>query len=142
MMINQLSEITMLLDNDHFQKALDWASTKSGYLGEHGKDCNDLSMTEKGTKSIYRTSQYKKKVRLIVNTGLLLGDSPISGDKMKPKANLDYTDADDVPGEIIELTRNSMAIFTDTFARVVPFGNFIKRMRPWRLSATRLRTIR
>ena len=249
MVINQIFELSMLLDNDHFQKILDWVSTKSDYLEEHGEGYIDLSMAEKGIKVIYRASQYKKKVRLIVNTGVLLGDDSADADRLirklgkrigeyfgynyrlesfslsgmgltvdidvgsrenvsaylkvmqrvgrvkgfspssydgfgdsasfclsgnsngidflmydlegavryrladaeagrkelksasrqtrgvlrvevrltKPKAIWAYTEEADVPGQITELTKNSMAIFMDTFARVVPFGNFYKK---------------
>lgn len=76
--MNQVFELSMLLDNEHFQKIFDRISAKSGYLEEYGESYIDLSIAEKGIKVIYRASQYKKKVRLIVNTGLLLGDNPIS----------------------------------------------------------------
>ena len=249
MCINQIFELSMLLDNDHFRKIIDRVSVKFDCLEEHGEGYIDLSMAEKGIKVIYRASQYKKKVRLIVNTGLLLDDGSIDGERlvqklgkriaeyfgykyhlenfglscmglavdidvgsrenvsaylkvmqrigrvkgfspanydgfsdsanfclsgnsngidfllydlegavrgqiadteagrkklksvseqtkgvlrvevrlMKPKAIWAYTDADVIPDQIAELTKNSTAIFMDTFARVVPFGNFYKK---------------
>ena len=241
----------MLLDNDHFKKILDRASAKSDYLEEHEEGYIDLSMAEKGIKVIYRASQYKKKVRLLVNTGLLLDDGSIDGERLirklgkriaeyfgckyhledfslsgmriivdidvgsrenvlaylkvmqrvgrvkgyspssyddfgdsanfclrgnsngidfllydlegtvrgqltgaeagrrelksaseqtrgilrvevrltKPKAIWAYTNSDDITGQIVGLTKNRTAIFMDTFARVVPFGNFYKKDR-------------
>lgn len=85
MVINQIFELSMLLDNEHFQMILDRALAKSDYLEEHGEGYIDLSLAEKGIKVIYRASQYKKKIRLIVNTGLLLGDATIDGDKLTRK---------------------------------------------------------
>lgn len=82
MVINQILELSMLLDNDHFQKIIDRASAKSDYLEEQGEGHIDLSMAEKGIKVIYRASQYKKKVRLIVNAGLLLDDGSIDGERL------------------------------------------------------------
>lgn len=249
MVINQILELSMLLDNNHFQNILDRVLAKSDYFEEHGEGYIDLSMVNKGMKVIYRASQYKKKVRLIVNTGLLLVDgsadaerlirklkkrigeyfghryhlddfslsamelivdfdvgtrenvsaylkvmhrvgkvkgfSPSSYDGLgnsasfclsgnsngidfllydlegtvrdrladaeagrkelksaseqtrgilrvevrltKPKAIWAYTDAADITGQIMELTKNRATIFMDTFARIVPFGSFYKK---------------
>ena len=249
MVINQIFELSMLLDSDHFQKIIDRASAKSDYLEEHGEGYIDMSMAEKGIEVIYRASQYKKKVRLIVNTSLLLGNGSVDGERVirkldkrigeyfgykyrldnfslsgmglivdidvgsrenvsaylkvmkrvgkvkgfspssydgfngsanfclsgnsngidfllydlegavkdrltdaevgrkklksaseqtkgilrveirltKPKAIWAYTDADDMPSQIKELTESRATIFMDTFARVVLFGNFYKK---------------
>lgn len=249
MRINQIFELSMLLDNDHFHQILDRVSVKSDCLEERGEGYIDLSMSEKGIKVIYRASQYKKKVRLIVNTGSLLDEGSIAGERLvrklgkrtaeyfgykyhledfslsgtgltvdidvgsreevsaylqvmkrvgkvkgfspssydglgdganfclsgnsngidfllydlegtvrsqltdaevgrkklksaseqtkgvlrvevrltKSKAIWTYTDADDISGQIVELTKSSTNIFMDTFARVVPFGNFYKK---------------
>lgn len=249
MFINQIFELSMLLDNDHFQNIFDRISAKSDCLEEHGEGYIDLSMADKGIKVIYRASQYKKKVRLIANTGLLLGGVSVDSDRLirklakriseyfgykyrldnfglsgmrltadidvgsrenvsaylkvmqrvgkvkgfspssfdgfgdsanfclsgnsngidfllydlegtvrgqltsaeagrkklksaseqtkgvlrveirltKPKTIWAYTDADDIPGQIAELTKSKATIFMDTFARVVPFGNFYKK---------------
>ena len=44
----------------------------------------------------------------------------------KPKAIRAYTATSNVPGQIVEMMKNSTGAFMDTFARVVPFGNFHK----------------
>ena len=44
----------------------------------------------------------------------------------KPKAVREYADAASVPGQIVEMMGNSTDAFMDTFARVVPFGDFCK----------------
>ena len=38
----------------------------------------------------------------------------------------EYTDTTDTPGQIVEIMKNSTDAFMDTFARVVPFGDFYK----------------
>jgi hypothetical protein len=45
----------------------------------------------------------------------------------KPKAVREYADATDVASQIVELMKNSADAFMDTFARVVPFGDFYKK---------------
>lgn len=45
----------------------------------------------------------------------------------KPKAIRTYTDADIVSGQIVDLAKNRQRVFLDTFARVVPFGDFHKK---------------
>lgn len=45
----------------------------------------------------------------------------------KPKAIRGYTDATDVSGQIVELTKGNVDVFMDTFVRVVPFGDFVKK---------------
>ena len=44
----------------------------------------------------------------------------------KPKAIREYTDANNVPGQIVEMMKNSTDAFMETFARIVPFGDFYK----------------
>ena len=247
MVINQILELSMVLNTDHFQRVLAKAS-KSSVLKEDGDEYADLSMAAKGITVLYRDSRYKKKVRLIVNTYLLLDDvsdtdkllrkldkriteyfsfkyhlddfslsgmnlitdidvgarknvsaylkvlqrvgkvkgfSPTSYDGLsdsasfclsgnssgidfllydledavkgqltdadvgrkkvksaseqakgilrvevrltKPKAIRDCTDAASVSGQITPLVRNCQSIFMDTFARVIPFGDFYKK---------------
>ena len=73
MYINQIFELSMVLDNDKFQKVLSIAYNKADYLDATGKEYIDLSMEDKGIVVIYRDSQYKKKVKLMVNAGLFMG---------------------------------------------------------------------
>lgn len=46
---------------------------------------------------------------------------------MKPKAIRTYTDAEDIAEQIGELLENSQDIFMDTFAQIIPFGDFYKK---------------
>lgn len=77
MCINQIFELSMVLDNDKFQKVLNRAYSKVDYLDNNGKEYIDRSLESKGIVVTYRDSQYKKKVKLIVNSRLLLDcDNP------------------------------------------------------------------
>ena len=44
----------------------------------------------------------------------------------KPKAVREYVDATDVASQITKVMKNSTEIFMDTFARIIPFGDFHK----------------
>ncbi|MBD5449743.1 MAG: hypothetical protein HDR28_06240 [Lachnospiraceae bacterium] len=77
MYINQILELSMVLDNDKFQKVLNRSYSKADYLDKNGKEYVDHSLESKGMIVIYRDSQYKKKVRLMVNARLFLDcDNP------------------------------------------------------------------
>lgn len=45
----------------------------------------------------------------------------------KPKKIRDYTDINDISGQIIELSEKHRNIFLDTFTRIIPFGDFYKK---------------
>lgn len=244
MFLNSTFELSMILDIDHFQRMFD---NKIGYLKELDDEYLDTSLAAKGLTVIYRDSRYKKKVRVLVNTGVVV-DDPTDTDKLlrkldkriseyfnhrytlddftlsgvtltvdinvgsrinvsdylkvlqrigkvkgfspveyecfddkasfclsgnsndtdfllydleaavtgqlrnadagrkqlqsaseqtkgmlraevrltKPKAIREYTDTTDTPGQIVEIMKNSTDAFMDTFARVVPFGDFYK----------------
>ena len=51
---------------------------------------------------------------------------------MEPKAIRNYTDEDLASGQIAALSEKSQEVFLDTFQRVVPFGDFLKKARPLR----------
>lgn len=72
MYITQIFELTMVLDNDKFQKVLNRAYDKADCFDENGKEYIDQSLESKGMVVIYRDSQYKKKIRIMVNAGLIV----------------------------------------------------------------------
>ncbi len=85
MKINSTFELSMTLGTDHFQEVFarvynkaDLKELEDGYL--------DPSMMDKGLTVIYRDSQYKKKVLLLVNTCLVV-DNPDDADKLIRKLN-------------------------------------------------------
>lgn len=77
MYINQLFELSMTLDNERFQKIFNRKHKKSGYLKAVDEEYIDESMTAKGITVIYRDSQYKKKIKLIIDPRAVL-DSRLS----------------------------------------------------------------
>jgi len=83
MILNQTFEISMILDTDPFRRIFD---NKVGYLKELDDEYLDTSLAAKGITVIYRDSRYKKKVRLIINVGMVV-DDPSDTDKLLRKLN-------------------------------------------------------
>ncbi len=67
----------MDLDRDRFQKVLNRIYKKAGYLEGDNEEYIDQSMASRGITVIYRNSQYKKKIKLIVEPRLV-SDSKLS----------------------------------------------------------------
>ena len=82
MAIDRIFELTMILDSDRFKNVLDNALGRSEYIEDHDGEYVDYSVCEKGLIVIYRASQYKKKVRLLVNDGIMLGNDKTDPDKL------------------------------------------------------------
>ena len=72
MYINQVFELSMVLDNEKFHKILSYAHKKTDYLEEDDGEYIDQSMAAKGITVTYRDSQYKKKVKVIINIGRMM----------------------------------------------------------------------
>ena len=72
MFLNHTFELSMILDSGPFQKIF---TTKASYLKELGDEYIDTSLSVKGLTIIYRDSCYKKKVRVLVNAGIVV-DNP------------------------------------------------------------------
>ena len=81
MILNQAFELSMILDTDHFRRLF---NAKTSYLKELGDEYLDPSLAEKGITIIYRASKYKKKVRVLVNAGMVV-DDPSDTDKLLHK---------------------------------------------------------
>ncbi len=73
MYVNNTFELTMVLDSEKFQKVWTRANNKSDFSCEHDDEYVDRSLESKGIKVSYRESQYKKKVKLIVEQNVVLG---------------------------------------------------------------------
>ena len=72
MFLNHTFELSMILDSGPFQKIF---TAKASYLKELGDEYLDTSLSVKGLTIIYRDSCYKKKVRVLVNAGIVV-DNP------------------------------------------------------------------
>ena len=85
MYINQIFELSMVLDHERFHQVFKHVHSKSGCI-ENGEDeYIDQSLEEKGITVIYRDSSYKKKIKLIVNIGRLLNGCEFDPDKIVRK---------------------------------------------------------
>lgn len=69
MCFNQVFELSMVLDNEKFQKVLNRAYKKADYLEDDEGEYIDRSLAHKGITVMYRDSQYKKKIRIIADAG-------------------------------------------------------------------------
>ena len=87
MYINQIFELSMVLDNKRFHKVFKHVYNKDGYMEKKEDEYIDLSLERKGITVIYRDSQYKKKVKVIVNIGRLLNGCEFDPDKVTRKLN-------------------------------------------------------
>lgn len=90
MVINRTFELSMVLDTEHFQRIFARAC-EGCYLKEADDECIDISLMEKGITVMYRDSRYKKKVRLLVNTSLVVDDGNDT-DKLIRKLNKRITE--------------------------------------------------
>ena len=70
----QVFELSMVMDKDKFHKLFARALDRNSYMEENGEEYIDQSMAEKGMTVIYRDSQYKKKVRILVDLGVVPKD--------------------------------------------------------------------
>ena len=74
MNLNQVFELSAVLDNEHFQKVFARSYDGEDYIDGDSGEYIDRSLSGKGITVIYRDSQYKKKIQVIVNTNLLVDD--------------------------------------------------------------------
>lgn len=85
MCINTIFELSMVLDHEKFHKLLSRVYKRNGHSEKKDGEYIDRSMAEKGLTITYRDSQYKKKVKLIVNAGLAADSDKIDPDKLIKK---------------------------------------------------------
>ena len=81
MIINQTFELSVVLDTVQFQRIF---TSRNGYLKELDGEYIDPTLAAKGITIIYRDSRYKKKVRILINTALIVND-PSDTDKLLRK---------------------------------------------------------
>ncbi len=113
MRINQIFELSMVLDNDKFQKVLNRAYSKAAYLDNNGKEYIDRSLESKGIVVTYQDSQYKKKVKLIVNSKLLLDCDNPDPDKIARKLEKRIGEYFDHKYQIEDFTLSGMILSKD-----------------------------
>ncbi len=111
MNLNQILELSMVLDSEHFQKVFNNAYKGNDYMNEKGKEYIDQSLSSKGITVIYRDSQYKKKVRLIANTYLL--DDVFDTDKLIRKLEKRITEYFNGKYQIDDFVLSGMNLVAD-----------------------------
>ena len=87
MYINQIYELSMVLDNEKFHKGLSRAHKRTGCLEEKDGEYVDRLMAAKGMTVTYRDSQYKKKVKVVINSGRVMDYDKTEPDKFLRKVD-------------------------------------------------------
>lgn len=113
MYINQIFELSMVLDNDKFQKVLNRAYDKIDYFDKNGKEYIDPSLEDKGIVITYRDSQYKKKIKVIANTRLVLDCDNPDPNKIVRKLEKRIGEYFDQKYQMEDLTLSGMILSTD-----------------------------
>lgn len=111
MYVNQVFELSMVLDNERFQKVFYRACRKTGYMEDDGGEYIDQSLSSKGITVIYRDSQYKKKIKIIADPRLVLDSKQIDSDKFIRKLDKYVSDYFDFKYKL-----NDFALSGVTFA--------------------------
>lgn len=78
MYINQIFTLSMVLDTSKFNRIF----SSHNLLGTDGEEYIDPSLSQKGIIALYRDSQYKKKVKLIVNSAVMLKRKNLDAHKL------------------------------------------------------------
>ena len=69
MHINHIFELSMVLDGEKFHKVFDKVRDHTESLEKIGDEYIDHALDSKGITVIYRNSQYRKKIKVLVNSG-------------------------------------------------------------------------
>ena len=72
MHINPVFELTRIVDGEEFQRL--FTRVQKVLDPGDGDEYVDRSLSHKGLTVVYRKSQYKKKVRLVINTAVMIGE--------------------------------------------------------------------
>ena len=72
MHINPVFELTRVVDGEEFQRL--FTRVQETLDPGNGDEYVDRSLSHKGLTVVYRKSQYKKKVRLVINTSVMMGE--------------------------------------------------------------------
>ena len=113
MYINQIFELSMVLDHERFHKVFKCACSKDGCMEKKEDEYIDRSLEEKGVMVIYRDSQYKKKIKLIINIGQLLDGSKQEIDRVVRRINKRIGEYFDFKYNIEDFTLSGMRLVAD-----------------------------
>ena len=80
MYLNCVVELSMVLDNEKFHKLLTRVCKQAEYLNDN--KYIDQTLSSKGIVVTYQDKQYKKKVQLTINSGVMLDDGELDSDKL------------------------------------------------------------
>lgn len=87
MLINMALELSMELNNDDFYALLKHIVRNKQYLRRTEDGYVDSRLSDKGMRVSYRDSQYKKKIKLLIDLETVLCSSAYDSDKLKRKLN-------------------------------------------------------
>ncbi len=82
MYTNRIFELSTLMDHERFQKIFDKVRKRSECLERNGEEYIDHSFVAEGVTVIYRDTQYKKKIKILVNSGVMLGSNDMDPDRL------------------------------------------------------------
>jgi len=85
MHVNQVYELSMMLDNEQFYEIANAAYYKSDAWIDEKHEYTDRSLTDKGITVKYRNSRYKKKVKMIVKTSEIFRNGIFTSDELVQK---------------------------------------------------------
>lgn len=113
MHLNQVFELSMVLDNEKFHKVLAKVCSRSDCLEETEEGYIDQTLAPKSILVIYRDSQYKKKVKLVVNTKLVLDSGALDPDRLIRKLSKRISEYFDNKYRINDFDLSGMNIIAD-----------------------------
>ena len=83
MYLNQILELSIVLENEKFQKILTRNYSQTEYVDEDKQV--DRTLDNKGIIIMYHDNQYKKKIKITVNPYVLLNGEKFHADKLVRK---------------------------------------------------------
>lgn len=113
MRLNNTFELSMVLDSEKFHKVLTRTSNNAEYFDKNEDKYVDQSLASKGITVTYRDSQYKKKVKLIVNSNLVLGVDEPDPDKLIRKLEKSVDEYFGSKYQIDDFDLSGMVLSTD-----------------------------
>lgn len=113
MYINPIYELSMILDNEKFHKVLSRAHKRTSCLEEKDGEYVDRSLTAKGMTVAYRDSQYKKKVKVVINSGRVTDYDKTEPDKFLRKIDKSIGEYFDLKYSIDDFGLSGVIFVTD-----------------------------